>query len=407
MSEEMQIVDGAINSPKGFYASGVACGLKKTGDLDLALVVSEVPADACGVFTQNLVKGHSLKWSMDVIGRSKARAVVVNSGNANACLGARGDADAREIASVLAGHLSCGPENVLTGSTGVIGRPLPMDKIRSGILKAVSSLGAGEESGHLAELAIMTTDTVPKEHCVRFRAGDSVVTVAGMAKGSGMIHPNMATMIGILTTDCSIDPVLMKEALSEVTGRSFNRVCVDGDTSVCDMVILLANGQAGNIRIESRDSKEYRRFLKGLETVCVGLAREIAADGEGATKLLEVRVLHAGTPEDALKILQAVAKSPLVKTTMFGEDANWGRILTAAGYSGASFDPGRVTIMLGNLTVCSGGTAVDFDEARAAEILAEHEILITIDLKDGTYSDTIWTCDLTYDYIKINGSYRT
>lgn len=407
MIEEFQTTEGSVTSPLGFYASGVACGLKKTGDLDLALIVSDPPADACGVFTQNLVKGHSLRRSMDIIGESKTSAIIINSGNANACVGARGEEDAQEMAALLAECLSCQPVNILTGSTGVIGKPLPMAKIRNGILKAVSSLSSEVESGHLAELAIMTTDLSPKERCISFMAGNSKVVISAMAKGSGMIHPNMATMIGIVTTDCNISPALIQQALSDVVGRTFNRISVDGDTSVCDMVVMLANGCAGNPIIDSSTSREYRKFLKGLEIICTGLSKDIAADGEGATKLLEIRVLHAKTADDAFKVLQAVAKSPLVKTAMFGEDANWGRILTAAGYSGASFDPGLCTIMLGNLTVCSNGTALDFDEAYAKEILREHDITITIDLSEGRFSDTMWTCDFSYDYIKINGSYRS
>ncbi|MHB1453589.1 MAG: bifunctional glutamate N-acetyltransferase/amino-acid acetyltransferase ArgJ [Saccharofermentanales bacterium] len=407
MNEEFQITEGSVTSPKGFYAAGVACGLKKTGDLDLALVVSDPPADACGVFTRNLVKGHSLRRSMDIIGKSKINGVIINSGNANACVGIKGEEDAQEMASILAECLSCEPANILTGSTGVIGKPLPMAKIRKGILKAVSSLSCEVESGHLAELAIMTTDLCPKERSISFAAGQSEVTISAMAKGSGMIHPNMATMIAIITTDCNIRPALLRQALAGVVDRSFNRISVDGDTSVCDMVVMLANGCAGNAVIDSDTSREYRKFQKGLEIICTGLSKDIAADGEGATKLLEIRVLHAKTADDAFKVLQAVSRSPLVKTAMFGEDANWGRILTAAGYSGADFNPDRCTIRLGNLTVCSDGTALDFDEAYAKEILQEHEIIITVDLSEGEFNDTMWTCDFSYDYIKINGSYRS
>jgi glutamate N-acetyltransferase / amino-acid N-acetyltransferase len=407
MIDEFQRIDGSINSPKGFFASGVACGLKKTGDLDLALVVSDPPAITTGVFTRNIVKGHSLQRSMDLMDKSPISALVINSGNANACVGEQGVKDAREMAAILAECLSCSPESVLTGSTGVIGKPLPMNKVRSGIVKAVSSLSHEVEAGHLAELAIMTTDRTPKEYCVSFMVGSTPVVVSGMAKGSGMIHPNMATMIGVVTTDCLITPEVVRSALQDVVNRSFNRISVDGDTSVCDMVLLMANGCAGNPCIDSITSRAYRQFLKALETICVQLSKDIAADGEGATKLLEIRVEHAPTAEDALKILQAVAKSPLVKTAMFGEDANWGRILTAAGYSGAIFDPNRCTIRLGNLTVCTNGTALDFDEVYAKEILREKEIVITIDLADGSFNDTMWTCDFSYDYVKINGSYRT
>ncbi len=399
--------EGAVNSPKGYYASGVACGIKKAGNLDLALVVSDPPAVSCGVFTRNIVKGHSLIRTIDLIGKSPARAIVINSGNANACVGIQGSRDADEMASVLAECLSCQPDNVLTASTGVIGKALPMSSVRSGIIKAVSSLSSETGSGHLAELAIMTTDLKPKESCIRFFSGEKPVIIAGMAKGSGMIHPDMATMISVITTDCCISQELLQNALKEVSDRSFNRISVDGDTSVCDMVVVLANGCADNPEIVSRESRDYRKFLKAMEIVCVDLAKAIAADGEGATKLIEIRVVNAASSGDALMVAQAVARSPLVKTAFFGEDANWGRILTAAGYSGAVFDPGKCDIYLGSLKAACDGNAVVFDESEAKAILKEHDITITIDLHSGIYNETMWTCDLSYDYVRINGSYRS
>lgn len=407
MNKAIMQIDGSITSPKGFFAAGVACGLKKNGNPDLAVVMTSSTANACGIFTKNIVKGHSLLRTMRVIKSDKAKAVVINSGNANACVGAQGDLDADAMAATLADLLACPADEVLTGSTGVIGQLLPMQKISQGIRDAVLQLNCTPEAGHLAERAIMTTDTVAKEFTVTFPIGSNTVTISGMAKGSGMIHPDMATMISVLTTDCVIEPSLLQMALKAAADRTFNRVSVDGDTSVCDMVVLLANGQAGNAVIDSVDSPEYRLFLEALEYGCTGLARAIASDGEGATKLIEIQVQHANTPEDALRILQAVAKSPLVKTAFFGEDANWGRILTAAGYSGAKFDPAHCQIFIGDLQVCADGTALLFDEVRAKDLLAQKEIRITIDLCDGNADDHIWTCDFSYDYVKINGSYRT
>lgn len=402
-----QWLNGSVTSPKGFLAAGVSCGLKKNGNPDLAIVSSVVTAKACGVFTRNVVKGHSLQRTMRVLRNGAAKAVVINSGNANACVGERGDADADTMAAILAGHLECSPGKILTGSTGVIGQVLPMDKVKLGIEDAVGRLSDTVEAGHLAERAIMTTDTVPKEFTVQFKVGYETVTISGMAKGSGMIHPNMATMISVITTDCNIKQHLLHLALSSVTDRTFNRVSVDGDTSVCDMVVILANGQAENEPIVSEDSIEYKTFVKALEEGCTLLSKSIAADGEGATKLIEIEVLHANSKEDALKILQSVAKSPLVKTAMFGEDANWGRILTAAGYSGVDFNPNHCDITIGDLPVCKDGTALDFNEEMAKSILSGKEIHIQIDLRDGTVADRIWTCDFSYDYVKINGSYRS
>lgn len=407
MSSMFQFIKGSVTSPKGFSASGVACGLKKNGNPDLALLTSSPVANACGVFTKNIVKGHSLKRTMNVIQSGQACAVVINSGNANACVGEQGDKDATTMAQFVANELNCNPSLVLTGSTGVIGQLLAMDKLHTGITQAVSLLSTSEEAGHLAEQAIMTTDTIAKEFTVSFSVNGSDIVISGMAKGSGMIHPDMATMISIITTDCNIEHSLMQKAIRTVSDKTFNRVSVDGDTSVCDMVVMLANGLAGNKQIDSESSSEYLLFLEALEAGCRKLAKEIAQDGEGATKLIEIQLKHCNSKEDAIKILHAVAKSPLVKTAMFGEDANWGRILTAVGYSGASFNPDHCHIYIGNLQVCANGTALAFDETTAKEILSKNEILITIDLSDGNTEDHIWTCDFSYDYVKINGSYRS
>lgn len=399
----MKLSNGSIVSPLGFSAQGVACGIKKNGGKDIALIVSEVPGTCAAVFTKNLVKGHSLLLSMQHIKGGLARAIIINSGNANACVGPQGDADAKAVAKAVAEHIGCPVDQVLFNSTGVIGHPLPMDRLVKGIDMAASTLERSEEAGHAAEAAMMTTDTIPKEFTAIFEKDGRTVTVSGMAKGSGMIHPDMATMIGLITTDCAVDAPTLQLTLLEAVSTTFNRVSVDGDTSVCDMVAAIANGQAGNAVITARDPD----LSEAVHAVCESLARLVAQDGEGATKLVEVIVKGARTPEDAYKIVQAVAKSPLVKTAMFGEDANWGRILTAAGYSGAAFDPALCDIYLGDLQVCRGGAALPFDEVRAKEILAEKEIVVRLDMKEGVAADRIWTCDYSYDYIRINGSYRT
>jgi glutamate N-acetyltransferase/amino-acid N-acetyltransferase len=387
-----------------FFATGVACGIKKDGKKDLALVCSEDSAAAAGVFTTNKVKGHSLQVTIEHIKNGFVNAIVINSGNANACVGEQGYNDAKKITAFASEMLECNPENILVGSTGVIGKPLNLEAVLSGIEEAVSSMGP--DGGHDAQEAIMTTDLIPKEIALEFEIQDVTVTMGGMAKGSGMIHPNMATMIGVITTDINISRKLLDKALKEVVTHTFNRVSVDGDTSVCDMVIVLANGLADNSGIVNEDD-DYNTFKEALQFVCTSLARLIAKDGEGATKLIEVLVEGAATETDAYAAVSAVAKSPLVKTAMFGEDANWGRILTAVGYSGAEFDPSCVDIFIGDLMVCKKGAAVNFDEAKAKEILKEEEIKILINLNNGAFSDRMWTCDFSYDYVKINGSYRS
>lgn len=398
------IFEGGVSSPKGFTAAGEACGIKKNGKKDIAVIASVDTAVACGVFTTNLVKGHSLQVTMDHIKSGYARALVINSGNANACVGEQGYNDAKDMAELTANLLQCDTEDILIGSTGVIGSPLNMPLVRSGIRNAVAKLSI--DGGHDAEEAIMTTDLIAKEIAIELEIQDEKVIIGGMAKGSGMIHPNMATMIGVITTDANISRGLMDKALKEIIKRTFNRVSVDGDTSVCDMVIAMANGEANNSGIV-REGEEYEVFKKGLEYVCTYLAKLIAKDGEGATKLVEVSVSGANTAEDAYTAVCAVAKSPLVKTAIFGEDANWGRIITAVGYSGAQFDPNLVDISIGKLLVCRNGAAINFDEAEAKKILKEKEIKISINLKKGQFQDRIWTCDFSNEYIRINGSYRS
>jgi glutamate N-acetyltransferase/amino-acid N-acetyltransferase len=402
----MKPIDGGITAPRGFRAAGVACGLKKDGAPDLALIVSDTPASAAGVFTKNIVQGHSLQLSQRNIRSGRARAVVINSGNANACLGPAGDRDALAMAKAVAGHLRCPESEVLTGSTGVIGKKMDMPAIHAGIDAAFADLAGSIEAARRAEQAIMTTDLVPKSCVVEFELEGILVRVAGMAKGSGMIHPDMATMIGVITTDCAVDATTLQHLLRSAVDRTFNRVSVDGDTSVCDMVVALANGVAGNPPIKP-DTPEAARLLAAMEKVSTELSRLIARDGEGATKLVEIRVDGARNSEDAYRAVLAVARSPLVKTALFGEDANWGRILTAVGYSGADFDPAQCDIYLGDLKVCENGCAVAFDEAEAKRILQEKDILIRIALGAGSAGDRMWTCDFSYDYVRINGSYRS
>jgi len=402
-----KISEGSITTPKGYKATGVACGIKKDGKPDLAMIVSDCVANSAGVFTQNLVKGHSLQKTMsnmcfDDGGRTKA--IVINSGNANACVGSAGDDDAASVIQQTAKIIGCEENEVIIGSTGVIGVKMDMKALSSGIKKAYSKLS--ETGGHKAELAIMTTDLIPKEVCVKIEIDGKPVTIAGMAKGSGMIHPDMATMIGVITTDASISRKMLNQALKATVKKTFNRVSVDGDTSVCDMVILMANGMSESPHIDT-EGFDFQAFATALNYVCTQLAKMIAKDGEGATKLINVIVNNALTTDDALKVASAVAKSPLVKTAIFGEDANWGRILTAAGYSGANFNPKNVDIYIGDLMTCRRSEGLEFDEIKAKAILSKDEVTLTIDLKEGTHDDHIWTCDFSHGYIDINGSYRT
>ncbi len=400
----MNIIDGGITAPKGFKAAGVACGIKKNNRKDLAIVCSEDTAVASGVFTTNVVKGHSLQVSMEHIKNGFARAIVINSGNANACVGETGYKDAKEITELTAELLQCDAQDILVNSTGVIGTKLNMPSVRSGIRLAVNALSS--QGGSEAEEAIMTTDLMPKEIAVDIELQGETVRIGGIAKGSGMIHPNMATMIGIITTDANISRSLLDKALKQCVKKTFNRVSVDGDTSVCDSVFVLANGFADNDAIVKEDY-EYSKFVDAMMFVCTYLAKLIAKDGEGATKLIEIQVDGAGDENDAYKVVSTVAKSPLVKTAIFGEDANWGRIFTAVGYSGASFDPNLTDIYLGDILVCRNGAAANFDEAAVKEVIKKKEIVIKINLKKGNVSDRIWTCDFSYDYVKINGSYRS
>ncbi len=408
----MEYFDGSITSPRGILASGTACGIKKNNKPDLALVQVNGLGTAASVFTSNQVKGHSLLRSLELAKQEKPiRALVINSGNANACVGSQGDLDAELMAELTAKALGVDPDEVFTASTGVIGQLMPMTKVASGIARAASLLSHDTSAGHSACEAIMTTDKIQKEAAVSFQIGDKEVILAGMAKGSGMIHPNMATMIAVITTDALVDRDFLRYALRLVTNKTFNRVSVDGDTSVCDSCTIVATGLAENEAIgfgaDGEPDANAKLFLRSLEAVCMRLARNIAADGEGATKLIDVRVEGAATAETAYKVALAVAGSPLVKTAMFGEDANWGRVITAVGNSGVPIAPEKIDISFGRLKVCENGAGLPFDEAEASAILERDEIIVTIDLKSGAYSDHYWTCDFSYEYVEINGSYRS
>ena len=397
-------IPGGVTAPQGFLASGVPAGLKKNGSPDLALIFSREPASAAGVYTTNQVKAAPLELTRSRVEQGTAQAVIVNAGNANACTGAGGISDARAMAHSAASALSIPEEYVLVASTGVIGVPLPVDKIITAVPQAVTELS--RENHTAASRAIMTTDLMPKEYAVQVQIKNKTVTIGGMAKGSGMIHPNMATMLCFITTDALISGEVLQKTLKRAVDRSFNMITVDGDTSTNDMVAALANGTAGNPEI-IQDTEDYRRFYGALLEVCTALAKMIARDGEGATRLIEVNVTGAPAKTDAGLAARAVAGSNLFKAAVFGKDANWGRILCALGYSGATFDPTQADIFIGDVQVASNGGALEFDEERAAEMLSRDPVRIYVDLKSGPYSATAWGCDLTYDYVRINGSYRT
>ncbi len=405
---ELKVVGGGITAVPGFTAAGVGVQIKSKNKKDVALVYSESPARAAAVYTKNKVKAAPLLVNAQNLVRGEARAMVVNSGVANACTGEQGLKDAREMISLTAELLGLQSHQVIVGSTGVIGVNLPMEKVRQGIKQCVERLSS--QGGKDAAEAIMTTDTYPKEYAVEFELGGKSVVIGGMAKGSGMINPDMATMLGFLATDVSISKEMLQLALSRVVEETFNMITVDGDTSTNDMVALLAAGTAGNSEITEMNG-DYETFTAALKQVAVHLAREIVRDGEGATKLLTITINNACTVEDARRAAMAVANSNLVKTAFFGEDANWGRIFTAVGYSGAEFDPGRVDIWLeseaGSEQVLAQGTGLRFDERKAKEILACKEITARVDLNAGDKCATAWTCDFSYDYVKINADYRT
>ena len=393
---------GGATVPVGFRAGGVACGVRGSGVLDLGLLVSERPCDAAAVFTRNTFKGAPLGVTREAVEAGGLRAVVVNSGNANAATGARGLEDAYAMQGAAGEALGVEAGRVAVASTGVIGEHLPMDRVSSGIREASAGLSAN--GAPFAE-AILTTDTRTKEAAFQVEVGGKTVTVGGTAKGSGMIHPNMGTMLAFLTTDAAVEPRCLQETLNRATDRSFNRVTVDGDTSPSDMALLLANGAAGNEPLTT-ESADFPAFSEAVEAVARTLAREIARDGEGATRLVEVVVEGAEGEEVAAALAKSVVGSSLVKAAVFGEDANWGRVLTAMGYAGVPFDPVGLELWFGPVKVFEGAP-VPHETAEANAALATGEVRITARLGEGDASATAWGCDLSYEYVRINGSYRT
>ena len=403
----MKTISGGVTAAKGFTANGVHCGIRKNRTKrDLALIFSEVKANAAAVYTTNLVKGAPLTVTKAHISDGKAQAIICNSGNANTC-NANGIEIAEQMSDLLGAEMNIASGDVVVASTGVIGQPLDIEPIKSGIPSLVAGLG---DNSLLAAEGIMTTDTEVKEVAVSFEIGGVECKIGGIAKGSGMIHPNMATMLVFITTDCSISSDLLQKALSTDIADTFNMVSVDGDTSTNDMVCVLANGMAGNNEITA-ENDDYNTFMKALNTVTVHLCRCIAGDGEGATKLLECKVTGAKSKEIAKTVAKSVICSSLTKAAMFGADANWGRVLCAIGYSGADVDVNKIDVSFasakGEIPVCKNGAGIEFSEEIAKEILLEKEIDILVSLNDGEFSSTAWGCDLTYEYVKINGDYRT
>lgn len=402
-------INNGITAPKGFLSSGIHCGVKEGyNKKDLALIYSKIPCNAAGVYTSNKVKGAPILVCKKHLNNNTAQAIIANSGNANTCNGDDGVSKAEKMTELAASALKINKEDVLVASTGVIGLPLNIDAIASGVPSLVESLS--ETGSDDTANAIMTTDTVKKEMAVTFNIGGKDVTLGSISKGSGMIEPNMCTMLSFITTDIKIDASLLKEALTEAVNVSYNRVSVDGDMSTNDTVLILANGLAENDIIDSKN-EDYYNFLEALKYVTVKLSKQVAKDGEGATKLVQCTMAGAKTEEDALKLSKSVINSSLVKAAMFGCDANWGRILCAMGYADAFFDPQKVNVYFeskqGSIIVCKDGSSVNFDEDVALKILKEDEVLIKVELNIGDAEITTWGCDLTYDYVKINGDYRS
>ena len=403
-------INGSITNPKGFYATGSHIGIKDYKK-DLALIYSKVPAKAAGVFTSNIVKASSILWNQNLTQNPDGtRAIVINSGNANACTGEVGMKHTELMATELASCLEVNKNQVLVASTGIIGVPLPIDTIITGIKNTYKKLGNTKLDANLATEAIMTTDTHQKQISVEFSVEGKKIRIGGIAKGSGMIHPNMATMLAFITTDLNISKELLNKALKKSVDDSYNMISVDGDTSTNDMVILLANGLGGNSEIKE-ENEDYYLFEQALHYVNLFLAQEIVRDGEGAKKFIAVKVNGAASKNDARLISKSVITSNLVKTAFFGEDANWGRIIAAMGYSGANFNPTKVSIIFHNgshsINLMQNGTPVQFDEELALKILKKNEITVELQLKEGNGEAIAWGCDLSYDYVKINGDYRS
>ena len=398
---------GGVCSAKGFRAAGVAAEVKYKGRNDVALIVADEPCAAAALFTTNKVAAAPVVYDRSVIKGGRIQAILANSGCANACTGEQGLADARLSALVTAGELGIDPHHVLVASTGVIGRRLPMDRLLAGMKLAKKALGRTAAHGLDAEKAIMTTDTRPKQACATTTVGGKKVVVGGMSKGSGMIEPNMATMLGFVTTDAAVSPRMLRRALQLAVGKSFNRLVVDGDESTNDSVFLLASGKAGNREID-KPGKDFDAFLEALESVCVSLARQMATDGEGATKFVTVTVKGAKTERDAERAARAVAKSPLAKTSWFGKDPNWGRVLAAVGYSGAEVSDMQAEVFYDRAWAFRRGQIADEAQlAKLAKVMEKDEFTVTVDLHLGKYESSIYTCDFSLDYVHINADYTT
>ena len=407
----MKDIDGGVTAAKGFEAAGAEAAIKYQNRKDMAMVYSKVPCKAAGTFTTNVVKAAPVLWDRDIVTNSEyAQAVVVNAGIANACTGKQGLDYCRREAEVTGRLLGIPAEAVLVGSTGVIGMQLPMDRIEAGIAKLVEAKSDTLEAGHTAACSIMTTDTISKEIAVSFELDGKEITVGGMSKGSGMIHPNMCTMLAYITTDMAISKELLQEALSTSVVDTFNMITVDGDTSTNDTCLVMANGMAGNTEV-TKKGEAYDRFFEALNYVCTYLAKKMAGDGEGATKLFEAKVVNARSKEDARTLSRAIVGSNLSKAAIYGCDANFGRFLCAMGYSGAQFDQNDVELFFesenGRLQVFDHGTPIVFDEEKALQIMKADAVTVYVDMHEGEAEATAWGCDLTYDYVKINADYRS
>ena len=407
----MKIIEGGVTAAKGFKAAAAAAEIKYKGRTDMAMVYSEVPCVAAGTFTTNVVKAAPVKWDQDIVyNHPSAQVVICNSGIANACTGAEGYGYCKETADAAAEVLGVAADSVLVASTGVIGMQVPIDRIKNGVKMLAPKLDGSLEAGTEAAKAIMTTDTRKKEVAVQIEIGGKTVTVGGMCKGAGMIHPHMATMLCFITSDAVIDKKALQKMTSDIVEDSFNMISVDGDTSTNDTVLVLANGEAGNEKI-TEESKDYDTFYEALSYVLTELSKMIAGDGEGCTCLFEVQVKGAKDKEQAKILAKSVVTSNLTKAAIFGHDANWGRILCAMGYSGVDFKPEKVDIFFesnaGKLQIVKDGTATDYSEEKATEILSQNPVTAIADIKQGNSEATAWGCDLTFDYIKINADYRS
>lgn len=407
----MKIIDGGVTAAQGFEAAGVEAAIKYHNRKDMSMIYSRVPCRAAGVFTSNVVKAAPVLWDREVVEHSPyAQAVIVNAGIANACTGKQGYDCCRQTAAKAAQVLGVPEDSVLVASTGVIGWQLPVDKITAGVEKLAAVKADTPEAGQAAVEAMMTTDTVPKQAAVEIEIGGRKVTVGGMCKGSGMIHPNMCTMLGFVTTDLAISKELLQEALREDVVDTFNMISVDGDTSTNDTLIVLANGLAGNPEITEKN-EDYDKFREALHYIDTTLAKKMAGDGEGATALFETRVIHAATKQEARILSKSVVCSSLTKAMIYGHDANVGRIMCALGYSGVDFDPEQVDIFCESdedrMQICQNGMLTDYDEEAATKILSAPEVRVIVDMKRGQESAAAWGCDLTYDYVKINADYRS